>query len=288
MDGLRRLPGNHHERFLEVRIQEELFNQTWSTRLNVGDLATIRLGSLIHRVFTAYCQQALQALMGNEWLLEDMLDAHDSGWRQISDFYIRRDSSVTSPDQIMALQRALWNTLLIHSDYGAYVKELATFRSISEPGPAPDLGDVPTNSGKTAFPPAASLGQEASPHPHNKEEIAFSTDRGWEEVEIQFLSPKSIYFHSPTRTGSYNFAERGFCDRRSDKPNRAWFVLQLFARHDGKLTEAPDWPKVEKQVQNLRRILRTQFQIPSDPIELVPGRGYKTRFKVGLAPSFDD
>lgn len=54
---------------------------------------------------------------------------------------------------------------------------------------------------------------------------------------------------------------------------------------DGAKTGAT-WPKVEKRIQEIRKVLRKHFSITADPIPFVEGTGYQARFKIGCSPSF--
>ena len=46
------------------------------------------------------------------------------------------------------------------------------------------------------------------------------------------------------------------------------------------------WPKVEKRIQEIRKVLRKHFGITADPIPFVEGTGYQACFKIGCSPSF--
>ena len=46
------------------------------------------------------------------------------------------------------------------------------------------------------------------------------------------------------------------------------------------------WLKVEKRIQEIRKVLRKHFSITSDPVPFVKGTGYQACFKIGCGPSF--
>jgi len=60
-----------------------------------------------------------------------------------------------------------------------------------------------------------------------------------------------------------NYAEFGFGDGRSGKPNRAWETLRALAEQRGIIRDAGKagrtWPKVEKRIQEIRKVFRKQL-----------------------------
>jgi hypothetical protein len=46
------------------------------------------------------------------------------------------------------------------------------------------------------------------------------------------------------------------------------------------------WTKVEKRIQEIRKVLRRHFGITTDPLPFIEGTGYQARFKIGCGPSF--
>jgi hypothetical protein len=113
----------------------------------------------------------------------------------------------------------------------------------------------------------------------------------WDRVEISFLSDERVQIRNGTRTETRNYAELGFADSRSGKPNRAWETLRALAEANGIIQDgastAAAWTQVEKRIQEIRKTLRSHFDISTDPIPFVGGTGYRAYFKIGCGPSFD-
>jgi hypothetical protein len=117
---------------------------------------------------------------------------------------------------------------------------------------------------------------------------------GWEAIEISFLSDERVEIRSGTNTETRNYGELGFADRRAKrgkpKPNQAWVTLRALAEQNGIIQDGAKtgatWPKVEKRIQEIRKVLRKHFSITADPIQFVEGAGYHARFKIGCNPSF--
>jgi hypothetical protein len=79
-------------------------------------------------------------------------------------------------------------------------------------------------------------------------------------------------------------------DTRTKNPTKAWETLSKLAQTRGVIRNGTEaglpWPKVEKRVQEIRRVLRKHFGVSSDPLPFVEGLGYKARFKISRGPSF--
>ena len=112
----------------------------------------------------------------------------------------------------------------------------------------------------------------------------------WETIEILFLSDERVQIRNGTNTETRNYAEFGFHDARNGKPNRAWETLRALAEQRGVIRDATtagqEWPKVEKRIQEIRKVFRERFTISHDPIPFVAGAGYQACFKIGCSPSF--
>ena len=112
----------------------------------------------------------------------------------------------------------------------------------------------------------------------------------WRSIEISFLSDERVQIRNGTDTETRNYGELGFADRRSEKPKLAWVTLRTLAEQRGIIRDAGktggDWPKVEKRIQEIRKVLRKHFSITADPIPFVEGTGYQACFKIGCSPSF--
>lgn len=114
----------------------------------------------------------------------------------------------------------------------------------------------------------------------------------WQGVEIVFLSDHRIQIRVNGKlTAPQNYAELGFADGRSKNPNKAWGALRSLAEHRGVLKDGSQigepWPKVEKRIQEIRKVLRELFGISADPLPFVTGAGYQAVFKIRCGPSFD-
>ena len=114
---------------------------------------------------------------------------------------------------------------------------------------------------------------------------------GWEAVEILFLSDDRVQIWSGGKTETRNYADFGFADRRDGKPNQAWLTLRVLAQERGMIRDGAktgrEWPKVEKRIQEIRKLLRKHFAIAADPLPFVEGTGYCARFQIRCAPSFE-
>lgn len=114
-------------------------------------------------------------------------------------------------------------------------------------------------------------------------------EAAWEDIEIMFLSDERIQICNGVNRETRNYAEFGFADGRNENPNQAWKVLRALAA-EGVIRNEKEaglpWRKVEKQIQEIRKILRKHFGISTDPVPFVKDLGYKTCFKIGLGRSF--
>jgi hypothetical protein len=117
----------------------------------------------------------------------------------------------------------------------------------------------------------------------------------WQAIEISFLSDERVQIRNGTNIETHNYGELGFADRRAKrgkpKPNQAWVTLRAMAEQDGIIRDGAKtsaaWPRVEKRIQEIRRVLRKHFGIADDPIPFIEGTGYQARFKkIGCSPSF--
>ncbi len=112
----------------------------------------------------------------------------------------------------------------------------------------------------------------------------------WKSIRMSFFNEHSIEITTPARTIVRQFEDLGMADKRTSKPTRAWECLQHLAKCQGVISVpeswTPTWPKIEKRVQEIRKWLRTQFGIATDPIPFVKNVGYKARFQINLAASY--
>jgi hypothetical protein len=114
--------------------------------------------------------------------------------------------------------------------------------------------------------------------------------RSWDEIEVSFLSEHRVQIVDGAKTETLNYAEFGFEDGRSEKPNLAWETLRTLAEQEGVLKRptktGETWAHVEKRIQTIRKILCEYFRIPSDPIPFVERIGYKANFKIRCRQSY--
>lgn len=112
----------------------------------------------------------------------------------------------------------------------------------------------------------------------------------WQEVEIWFVSDERVQIKVGEYTETRNYTEFGFEDGRTKKPDRAWVTLRELAKLGGTIRQATDsrgWDIVEKRMQEIRNVFRNCFSLSDDPLPFVKGTGYRARFKISCAPSFD-
>ena len=86
-----------------------------------------------------------------------------------------------------------------------------------------------------------------------------------------------------------NYAEVGFGDGRHGRPKAAWETLRALAESGGVVAStrtAADWPRLEKRIQELRRVLQAVFKVPEDPIPYRDG-AYRTRFTIRVGSSYN-
>jgi hypothetical protein len=166
-----------------------------------------------------------------------------------------------------------------------------------QPAPTPAPQPIPEASS------AALLTSPASPQVQNETVIEQESitkgdtpsqsggvqEAAWEAIEIEFLSDERVQIRNGANSETRNYAEFGFADGRNENPNQAWKILRALAA-EGVIRNEREvglpWPKVEKQIQEIRKILRKHFGISADPVPFVKDLGYKACFKIGLGRSF--
>jgi UvrD/REP helicase N-terminal domain len=120
----------------------------------------------------------------------------------------------------------------------------------------------------------------------------------WSEVTITFLSDERVEIRIGKQRETRNSAEFGFEDRRSGKPNRAWYMLRALAEHNGAISEPVvtdkdlKWSQVEKRMEEIRKLFQRHFRLTSSPIIFVPKEEqqpseYQALFKITCGPSFN-
>lgn len=115
--------------------------------------------------------------------------------------------------------------------------------------------------------------------------IPFPTPSGakWSELKISFLDEENVSITIKTITKRVNYAEMGFKDKRTSKPNKSWKVLLGFALTCGQLNkyDTKEKGKIEKSIQRLEEALIKYFNIGGDPIPYIEEpeyKGYRTDF----------
>ena len=143
----------------------------------------------------------------------------------------------------------------------------------------------------------------------------------WENVTIRFTIEHRVQI---TTGGAVrepqSYTELGFADKRVGRPNRAWAMLQELAQLGGRLqlesvgsgkqlltgrrkgqnremtpkgieavrtSQTHDRQVVQKQMQELRRLLRDHFNTAADPVPFKKGSGYETAFRIEPEATFD-
>jgi hypothetical protein len=113
----------------------------------------------------------------------------------------------------------------------------------------------------------------------------------WEDIEITFVSDERVQVRMSEQNLTFNYAEMGFADSRSGKPNQAWRLLHTLAQVKGVIPnsarDGKDFIAFGKRVERLRHRLRAHFKIASDPVPFDPEKGYCCRFKVECGPAFN-
>ncbi len=115
----------------------------------------------------------------------------------------------------------------------------------------------------------------------------------WRDLSVRFLSDHRMEIRIGDQVETRNYAEAGFEDRRSEKPDSAWQLLCILAEKGGTISKpeqsgAAKWTGVEKRVQQIRKLFRKIFRIPGDPFEpFHQVRGYKAKFQISCAESFE-
>lgn len=123
-----------------------------------------------------------------------------------------------------------------------------------------------------------------------KRELTPARSASWQAVHISFVSDNRVQVFNGIGSESYNYNELGFEDGRTGNPNQAWLMLRRLAESSGTISSAKqagcEWPKVEKRIQEIRKVLRGRFGIAGDPIRYREGTGYEAAFKISLSRSF--
>jgi hypothetical protein len=141
---------------------------------------------------------------------------------------------------------------------------------------APLRREAPDEGTSVREPPASAVREDPLP-------------RSWDEVEICFVSDFTFQaVVNGTVRAPQNYAEVGLGDGRHGRPKAAWETLRALAESGGVVAStgtAADWPRLEKRIQELRRVLQAVFKVPDDPIPYRDG-AYRTRFTIRVGSSY--
>ena len=114
----------------------------------------------------------------------------------------------------------------------------------------------------------------------------------WEDLEISFLSDHRLELRVAGQAETLNYSEISLADRRSGKPNQSWGVLLALAQGGGVIPEtarnSKQWLALEKQIERTRKVLRERFALLDDPLPFEKGTGYRARFEIRCAASFEN
>jgi len=111
--------------------------------------------------------------------------------------------------------------------------------------------------------------------------IPFPTPPGtqWHEVKISFIDNENVSIGvRGGRSERKNYAEMGFKNKKTCKPVKSWYTLLAFSEKGCLKYSQSVKSKTEKDIQDLRKRLKTYFGIQGDPIILEGG--YRPVFKV--------
>jgi len=117
-----------------------------------------------------------------------------------------------------------------------------------------------------------------------------ASGRTWEDIEIRFVSDERAQIIFANESETRNYAEFGFEDVRSQKPNKAWLRLRELAEKRGVVrppANGRERAAFEKRMQEIRTQFRGLFHLSEDPLPFTRGKGYCARFKIGCAPSYN-
>jgi hypothetical protein len=219
---------------------------------------------LIQDVFFAYCTQARAACRAGNITVAQARQAGEAALHSISDLYFVRDHGTRSNDAKLTFRGHFTQGVTNDPQWHRHLLELAEL--------AEDSAKEPT---QTASQRSGCLSFRLN---------------DWQDLEIRFLSDERIHLNVGECSETRNYAEFGFEDRRTKKPNLAWVTLRALAQKEGIIKQAvngQDWRSVEKRIQEIRRLFRKHFELDADPIPFVDGLGYKASFKINCAPFFE-
>ncbi|MBL7066579.1 MAG: hypothetical protein ISS29_01790 [Candidatus Marinimicrobia bacterium] len=105
----------------------------------------------------------------------------------------------------------------------------------------------------------------------------------WNDIVIEIIDNETLSIKTGENKASrVNCSEIGFMNKTTSRPNLQWRMLESLAKYKG-LIPYREWnfrerKQIEKQISELRKILKSHFKIDSDPIPFKKNVGYKTVF----------
>jgi hypothetical protein len=121
----------------------------------------------------------------------------------------------------------------------------------------------PVSEGARADHPDLELGEPKD------EIIHFPTPEGatWADIAIRFVDAHTVSIRCGDLHRSYHYAEMGFNNRTTGKPNAEWELLRSFAKGSGTVRWGDPWAsnKLKKRKERLAKGLRQFFGLPANP-----------------------
>jgi len=115
------------------------------------------------------------------------------------------------------------------------------------------------------------FGEIKTKEPKTKPKFPFTIQSGttWESIYIQFKNAEAVIIQVSGHTHDTSFADMGFADHRTHKPNMQWGLLIALAKNGGSLSAGdPDAnDKYKKHKQLLADNLKSYFSIDFDPFK---------------------
>ncbi|NQU83369.1 MAG: hypothetical protein HQ536_01530 [Parcubacteria group bacterium] len=105
----------------------------------------------------------------------------------------------------------------------------------------------------------------------------------WNDIVIEIIDNETLSIKTGENKASrVNCSEIGFMNKTTSLPNLQWRMLESLAKYKG-LIPYREWnfrerKQIEKQISELRKILKSHFKIDSDPIPFKKKIGYETVF----------
>jgi hypothetical protein len=127
-------------------------------------------------------------------------------------------------DSSVIIASAIWSCILLHDDRNE------SEQSMDEPRERADGGGVEGKYEDALLEVAAAEVKRLPPEPQADEPTdPPRTVSRWEEIEVRFLSNHRVQITIGGSTETRNYAEFGFEDGRTQKPNLAWVTLRSLA-----------------------------------------------------------